>query len=177
MRGLLADPRARWGLGLLGLAVFIAFVVGAFFTDPGAPVSRPLQPPSAAHWLGTTGQGQDVLAQTLVGGRATLMVAFLVVFLTVSIGALVGTVAGYFGGWVDDVLSLIVNIFLVMPGLPLMVILAAYLPPGSGGVDYALLASYVPQSGTPTPVVLELDPAVAAGELAGIRSCLDKYGL
>lgn len=51
-----------------------------------------------------------------------------------------------------------------------------YLPPGAGGVDYGLLASYVPRS-TPLPGVLELDPSVAPGELAGMRACLDKYGL
>jgi sugar phosphate isomerase/epimerase len=52
-----------------------------------------------------------------------------------------------------------------------------YLPPGSGGVDYALLASYVPRTGGPLPVVLELDASVPPGELAGMRSCLDKHGL
>jgi sugar phosphate isomerase/epimerase len=52
-----------------------------------------------------------------------------------------------------------------------------YLPPGSGGVDYGLLASYVRRSGAPTPVVLDLDPAVPPSELSGIRSCLAKYGL
>jgi len=52
-----------------------------------------------------------------------------------------------------------------------------YLPPGSGGVDYGLLASYVRKSGAPTPVVLELDPSVSPSELSGMRSCLDKYGL
>ena len=52
-----------------------------------------------------------------------------------------------------------------------------YLPPGSGGVDYGLLASYVPSSGAPLPVVLELDLSVPPGELPGMRSCLDKHGL
>jgi len=52
-----------------------------------------------------------------------------------------------------------------------------YLPPGSGGVDYGLLASYVRRSGAPTPVVLELDPSVPPSELAGMRACLDKHGL
>lgn len=52
-----------------------------------------------------------------------------------------------------------------------------YQPPGSGGVDYALVASYVRRSGTPTPAVLDLDPAVPASELPGIRSCLAKHGL
>jgi hypothetical protein len=52
-----------------------------------------------------------------------------------------------------------------------------YRPPGSGGVDYGLLASYVRRSGAPTPVVLDLDPAVPPSELPGIRACLAKYGL
>lgn len=52
-----------------------------------------------------------------------------------------------------------------------------YLPPGAGGVDYGLLASYVRRSGAPTPTVLELDLSVPPGELAGMRSCLDKHGL
>jgi hypothetical protein len=52
-----------------------------------------------------------------------------------------------------------------------------YLPPGAGGVDYGLLASYVPLSGAPLPVVLELDLSVPTGELPGMRSCLDKHGL
>jgi len=52
-----------------------------------------------------------------------------------------------------------------------------YLPPGSGGVDYGLLASYVPRTGAPSPVVLELDPSVPPSELPGMRACLDKHGL
>lgn len=52
-----------------------------------------------------------------------------------------------------------------------------YLPPGAGGVDYALLASYVPRTGRALPVVVELDLAVPATDLPGVRACLDKYGL
>jgi sugar phosphate isomerase/epimerase len=52
-----------------------------------------------------------------------------------------------------------------------------YLPPGSGGVDYGQIATYVRRTGAPLPVVLELDPSVAPGELPGMRSCLGKYGL
>ncbi|MGB3966657.1 MAG: hypothetical protein WBO45_07990 [Planctomycetota bacterium] len=52
-----------------------------------------------------------------------------------------------------------------------------YLPPGAGGVDYALLASYVPRTGQPLPVVVELDVAIPPADLPGVRSCLDKYGL
>ena len=52
-----------------------------------------------------------------------------------------------------------------------------YLPPGSGGVDYGLCATYVPGAGNAFPVVLELDPSVVPVEMAGMRACLDKYGL
>jgi sugar phosphate isomerase/epimerase len=52
-----------------------------------------------------------------------------------------------------------------------------YLPPGAGGVDYGLLGSYVPRHTSPLPAVLELDVAVAASEMPGMRSCLDKHGL
>lgn len=82
------------------------------------------------HLFGTNGQGQDVLAQTLVGGQRTLTVAFITGAFTVTVGALVGGIGGYLGGWVDDGVTLLINVFLLLPGLPLMVVLAAWLPPG-----------------------------------------------
>jgi peptide/nickel transport system permease protein len=141
LQGLLADRRARVGFALLGLSLAIAFIGSFFVHDPTDFVGKPLLSPSAAHWLGTTGQGNDVLAQTVAGARATLTVGFLVGFLVVAIGAVVGTIAGYFGGWVDDTLSLIINIFLVMPGLPLMVVMAAYLPPGPSTIGFVLVVT------------------------------------
>jgi len=98
--------------------------------DPTALVAVPLEPPSAAHWLGTTGQGQDVLAQTVVGTRVSLVIGFAVGIVVVLVGSLVGVTAGYFGGRVDGMLSLLFNVFLVIPGLPLAIVLAAYLPSG-----------------------------------------------
>ena len=115
------------------LAVFGPLIVG----DPTAFVGVPHSPPSGDHWFGTTGQGQDVLAQTVAGARTTLMVGVIVGLLSVAIGAFVGVAAGYFGGWVDDVVSLFINVFLVIPGLPLAIIIAAYLP--SGPVTLALV--------------------------------------
>jgi peptide/nickel transport system permease protein len=141
MQGLLADRRARVGFTLLGLSLAIAFIGSMFVHDPTDLVAKPLLPPSGAHWLGTTGQGNDVLAQTIAGARASLTVGFLVGFLVVAIGAIVGTIAGYFGGWVDDVLSMVINIFLVMPGLPLMVVMAAYLPPGPSTIAFVLVVT------------------------------------
>ena len=120
---------------VVGLAIVIFFMLMAIFgpmfiADPGAFVGAPHQAPSSAHWFGTTGQGQDVFAQVVAGCRTTLAVGFAVGFFVTMIGALIGISAGYFGGRVDDALSLLTNIFLVIPGLPLAIILAAYLPPG-----------------------------------------------
>ncbi len=119
----------------LGAIISLAFLVLALIgpllvADPTDYVTVPLSPPSGDHWLGSTGQGQDVLAQTVVGSRITLLVALVVGLASVLLGALVGVTAGFFGGRVDTALSLLLNVFLVIPGLPLAIILAAYLPSG-----------------------------------------------
>ena len=130
LAGLWGNRKSRLGVVLLLLITVVA-VVGPFVVqDPRAYIAVPLQPPSWQHWFGTTGQGQDVLAQTIVGAGPTLLVAVAAGFSVVGIGSLVGGIAGYFGGRVDDVLSMLINVFLLLPGLPLMVILAAFLPPG-----------------------------------------------
>jgi peptide/nickel transport system permease protein len=125
-----SNPKALAGAAIVAFFALLALVGPLLVGDASAFVDVPHQPPSAAHWLGTTGQGQDVFAQTVVGARATLAVAFATGFLVVSIGAVIGGIAGYAGGRVDDGLSLLINVFLVMPGLPLMVIIAAWLPAG-----------------------------------------------
>jgi peptide/nickel transport system permease protein len=124
------DRKARVGAGILVIFVLIGVFAPMAFEDPNALVGIPLQPPSSAHWLGTTGQGQDVLAQLVVGTRVSLAIGFAVGLLVVLVGALVGITAGYFGGRVDAVLSLVFNVFLVIPGLPLAIVIAAYLPTG-----------------------------------------------
>jgi ABC-type glutathione transport system ATPase component/ABC-type dipeptide/oligopeptide/nickel transport system permease subunit len=122
--------KAVVGASILGVFALMALVGPWLFADAQAPVGRPLEGPSSAHWLGTTGQGQDVLALTFAGARGTLLVAFAAGALVTAIGALVGVTAGYFGGRVDRALSLASNVFLVIPGLPLAIVLAAYLRPG-----------------------------------------------
>ena len=129
--------------GAVILAVFLAIAVVGPWTagDPDALVGIPLQPPSVAHWLGTTGQGQDVLAQLVAGTRVSLAIGFSVGFLVVLVGALVGVTAGYFGGRTDAVLSLLFNVFLVIPGLPLAIVIAAYLPSGPLTLGFVLVAT------------------------------------
>ncbi|MCT9930780.1 ABC transporter permease [Planotetraspora sp. A-T 1434] len=98
--------------------------------DPAKGVGGINEPPSAAHLFGTTGQGQDVLSQFLYGCRVSLLIAFAVALITTLISLAVGLLAAYAGGRTDDVLSSLTNVFLVLPGLPLIVVLAAFLPPG-----------------------------------------------
>ena len=67
------SPKALAGLAILGFFTVAALLAPLGFGDPTAPVGLPLMPPSWSHWLGTTGQGQDVLAQTLFGARTSLL--------------------------------------------------------------------------------------------------------
>jgi peptide/nickel transport system permease protein len=118
---------------LIGLSIVIFFALIAIFgpvfihTDPGAPGPDQLQAPSAAHWLGTTQLGQDVLVQAIIGTRLSMVMGFVIGALTMMISVIVGLVSGYFGGWIDEVLSLITNVFLVLPTLPLAILLAAFI--------------------------------------------------
>ena len=124
------DRKAATGAVVLALFAFVGIFGPMLVGDPQALVGIPLQSPSWHHLLGTTGQGQDVLAQLVVGTRISLAIGFGVGLVVVLIGALVGVTAGFYGGRVDGLLSLLFNVFLVIPGLPLAIVIAAYLPSG-----------------------------------------------
>ncbi len=139
MKKIWRDKKARVGVIILGVFAFLALLGPWLVVDPSDMVATPLQPPHVAHLFGTTGQGQDVFAQTVVGTRTTLVVGFIVGIVVTGFGALVGAAAGYFGGWIDDLLSLLINVFLVIPGLPLAVVIAAYLPAGPTTIALVLI--------------------------------------
>lgn len=131
----------RSPLTLSGLVIVLVFLVLAVIApwispyDPSAVSDTTLAGPSASHWLGTTQNGQDVLSQMLYGARASMLVGVGSAVLTTVLSVLVGVTAGYVGGIGDEVLSLLANVFLVLPSLPLTIILAAYLPhSGSLGI-------------------------------------------
>lgn len=119
-----------------GAVILLFFMILAVFApviapyDPTEYVGRPRQAPSSEFWFGTTGSGQDVLSQTIYGTRISLGTGLLVGFLVTAIGAIIGMSAGYFGGRVDDALSLFTNVVLIIPGIPLLIVLAAFLPAG-----------------------------------------------
>src|SRR5947209_6867522 len=124
---LAGNPKVAFGLGIVGFFVLVA-ILGPIIIqhNPNAFSPDVLQPPSAAHWLGTTQTGQDVFAQVVVGARVSVLIGFGAGFLATIVSVVIGLAAGYFGGLVDDLLSLFINIFLVIPALPLAVVLAAY---------------------------------------------------
>jgi len=142
LRSLLASRRA-----VIGAAVLVAFALLALLAPlllPGNPAlitAVGSQPPSVEHLLGTTAKGQDVLALTLWGARSSMLVGFVVGVAATLLGILVGLASAYFGKFVDDALSLITNVFLLLPGLPLLVVLAAFLPPGVGTVILVLIVT------------------------------------
>jgi peptide/nickel transport system permease protein len=126
---LAVNPKVAFGLGIVGFFVLVA-ILGPIVIhhDPNAFSSEVLQPPSTAHWLGTTQTGQDVFAQVVDGTRVSVLLGLGAGFLATIISVIIGLTAGYFSGLVDDLLSLLINIFLVIPALPLAVVLAAYFP-------------------------------------------------
>lgn len=83
-------------------------------------------PPSASHFFGTDGDGMDILARMMYGGRISLMVGFVVVLLETFLGVILGGLAGFFGGWVDTLIMRLVDIFYCIPSLPILIIMGAY---------------------------------------------------
>jgi peptide/nickel transport system ATP-binding protein/peptide/nickel transport system permease protein len=91
-------------------------------------------PPSPEHWLGTTVFAQDVLSQVLASTQATMMVGLLAAAIASVLSILFGVTAGYIGGGTDEGLSLVANVFLAIPGLPLLIVLADYVPTAGSSV-------------------------------------------
>jgi peptide/nickel transport system permease protein len=123
------NRKARLGLLVLGVIVFVA--IFAPLLAPYSPTSTGFTPylgPSGTHFFGTTGQGQDVFSQMLYGTRISLLVGLSAGLLATLAAVIIGLVAGYLSGAVDVTLSFVTNLALVIPSLPLIIILAAYVP-------------------------------------------------
>lgn len=126
----------------VGAAIYAIILVAAIFAPKLAPYDpqallrnghriAKLLPISAAHWLGTTAGGHDVLSQLIFGARAALEVGLTAAFAVVVIGTFLGLLAGYLGGWVDKLISRVSDIVLGLPFLPTMLVLAALTTPGT----------------------------------------------
>lgn len=133
-------------VGSVLLAVFVVVAIigpwispynpnklGPLVGQPLAGSTTPSQVPNTAHLLGQTNIGGDVLSQLLSGTRPTVEVALLAGVMATALAVVIGITAGYVGGLVDEILSLLANIFLVIPALPLLIAIGAFLGPARAG--------------------------------------------
>lgn len=129
LRILWQNRKARVGIIIFSLIVLVAIFAPLLAPyDPKSTNFEPSQFASGSHWLGTTQSGQDVFSQLLYGTRTSLIVGIVSGGIATIIALFVGMTAGYLQGPVDDVLSFLTNLALVIPGLPLMIVIAAYAP-------------------------------------------------
>ena len=125
------SPLTVAGLALVLLLALIAVL--APLIAPANPLkqvlSTRLKPPSAAHWLGTDQLGRDVLSRMIYGTRISLVIVIVVVGLAASVGTSVGLVAGYAGGWLDEGLMRVTDVFFAFPALILAMAISGALGP------------------------------------------------
>ena len=161
-------------LGLIVLILLIGMAVFAPWIAPQSPFSQNLanrlQPPSAEHWLGTDALGRDILSRLIHGSRITLFIVGTVALIAPIIGLFIGTVAGFAGGWVDQVLMRITDIFLAFPKLILALAFVAALGPSIGNAVLALaLTAWPPYARLARAETLTIRNAdfIAAARLQG----------
>jgi peptide/nickel transport system permease protein len=131
IRAVLRNRKAVAGAVIVLVMVVVAVFPGLIAPDdPQAAIYSPNLGPSSAHLLGTTQLGQDVFSQLIWSTRLTLWVTLLVSAIATFISMIVGVTAAYVGGVTDRVLSVVTDVFLILPVLPLLILLAAYLSPG-----------------------------------------------
>jgi peptide/nickel transport system permease protein len=128
-RTLWSNGKARIGIVVLAAMILIAIFAPLIARhSPTATSFTPYSGPTGTNWFGTTGNGNDVFSQVVYGARVSLLVGLVAGAFATLVAVTVGLVAGYRPGPVDEVLSFLTNLALVIPGLPLMIILAAYVP-------------------------------------------------
>lgn len=131
LRTLFRSPKVLWGLSILAFFALVAiFGPGLLVYDASDVAGPPHMSPNLTYPLGTSGQGEDILSQMVVGARTSLGIGFTIAIVVTVIGALIGLLSAYFGSVTDNVLSAITNIFITLPGLPLLIALTVFLPPG-----------------------------------------------
>jgi peptide/nickel transport system permease protein len=151
--GFVLGRLARDRAALIGFTLILALVVGAALapllaTHPEDvwelhPADR-LQPPSAAHWLGTDRMGSDIYSRLLFGARITIAIGVIAVGASLLIGVPVGLVAGYYHTWASDLLMRLSDIFLAVPQVVLAIAIAQTLGPSLPNVILALSVTYWP---------------------------------
>jgi len=130
-RTITINRKVAVGCAIVGFFIVVG-LFGPFFMpyNPNATSHLFIASPSTAHWLGTTVVGEDIFSQLIYGTRTSVFWGLATGLIVTVLSVLVGLVSGYFGGVTDDSLTLVTNVSLVLPALPLAIVLAAYFPRG-----------------------------------------------
>ncbi len=186
-------------MGMVGLAILIVFAAMAAFPAqimwvfstvggwdyPYGPHDEVASygtgtDPSSEHWLGTDSRGNDVLARLIYGARISLMIGTLAAAVSMVLGSIVGLLSGFWGGWRDEVLMRVTDVFLVLPWLVLMIVFVAVLPGGPSVYKIVIVIGITGWAGTARIVrtqvlsvkkraFIERAKSVGAGEFHIIR--------
>ncbi|GFZ98420.1 peptide ABC transporter permease [Paenibacillus marchantiophytorum] len=115
------------GLFILLVTILLCLAGPLFASSTANRVTASLinKPPSLAHWLGTDNVGRDVFVRLLQGGRISIMVGVLSMLSTILVGTVIGLLAGFYGGWVDQLITRLADVFLALPGIPILIIFGA----------------------------------------------------
>jgi len=148
-RGLAANPLLTVGGALVLLIVLVAIVAPLIVPFPGdaGTATHPfevLKAPSAAHWFGTDNVGRDLFSRVLFGARVSPVIAMIVLVIACLVGVPLGVAAGFLGGWVDELIMRVTDVFLAFPPLLLALALAAVLPASLTSVTIAIAAVWWP---------------------------------
>ncbi len=177
LRTLLRDRLALLGLFLIALLVLTALAAPllAPYPEQGAGTADAAAhnaPPSAAHWLGTDPLGRDILSRIIYGARPALLVPLLVVSVAIAVGVPLGLLAGYRGGWLDELVMRVADMFLAFPPLLLAMVIVALLGPSLTNAALALAVSWWPwytRLVRGVTVGLREQPFVAGARTLGLR--------
>jgi peptide/nickel transport system permease protein len=139
---LVRNPKSRLGLALVGFMVVVALIAPLVsVSDPTAfSLFDARQAPSWHHLFGTTDQGSDIFSQVVMGARRSLILGAASGALATLIATTLGVLAAYAGGFVDEGINFLTNVFLVIPTIPLLVVASAYLKSRSMGTMILFLA-------------------------------------
>jgi peptide/nickel transport system permease protein len=132
---------------LVGISIFIvtialALVFPLFYTIDVKAVSAPMLPPSGEHWLGTNHMGLDMVSLLIEGLRSSLYVGLLAGIVATITGTLLGVYAGFKGGWQDELITLLTNLFVVIPQFVVLILISASLTEGRSLTLIAIIIAF-----------------------------------
>jgi peptide/nickel transport system permease protein len=139
LKNLLKSPMFVIGAGLFFGTVLFALVAPLFIHITMDRVGEAYMPPNAEHWLGTDNLGRDYVSLLIEGLRSSLYVGFLAGTLATVVGTLLGIYGGFKGGWVDDVLSVVTNLFIVIPSFVVLILISSSMTEGRSLTLIALI--------------------------------------